>query len=57
MPRNLLAVACLVVLLVGAVATFLRTPLYEASARLIIEKAMPKVLDSEDVVSAPVGFF
>ncbi|GAB4224046.1 MAG: exopolysaccharide regulatory tyrosine autokinase VpsO [Acidobacteriota bacterium] len=55
--RWLVAAIALEVLLVGAVVTFLRTPLYEASARLIIEKTMPRVLDSEDVVSAPVGFF
>ncbi len=38
------------VFLIAFLVTFLRTPLYEASARVIIERALPKVLDSEDVV-------
>ena len=44
-----IAIAAEVFLLTGLV-TFLRTPLYEASARVLIERATPKVLNSEDVV-------
>jgi capsular exopolysaccharide synthesis family protein len=38
------------VFLVTALVTFLRTPLYEASARVLIERSTPKVLEGEDVV-------
>lgn len=38
------------VFIIAALVTFLRTPLYEASARVLIERSMPKILDSEDVV-------
>ncbi len=44
-----IAIAAEVFLLTGLV-TFLRTPLYEASARVLIERATPKVLNTEDVV-------
>ncbi|MBP7148398.1 MAG: polysaccharide biosynthesis tyrosine autokinase [Acidobacteria bacterium] len=45
----IVAVAAEVFLLTGLV-TFLRTPLYEASARVLIERATPKVMEAEDVV-------
>ena len=38
------------VFLITALITFLRTPLYEASARVLIERSTPKVLEGEDVV-------
>lgn len=38
------------VFLITALVTFLRTPLYEASARVLIERSTPKVLEGEDVV-------
>lgn len=40
------------VFLVSALVTFLTTPVYEASARVLIERATPKVMEGEDV--APV---
>lgn len=43
------AIAAEVFLLTGLV-TFLKTPLYEASARLVIERSTPKVMQGEDVV-------
>ncbi len=55
--RWLVAAIAIEVLLVGGVVTFLRTPLYDAQARVIIEKATPKVLDSEDVVRVPISAF
>jgi len=38
------------VFLITALVTILRTPLYEASARVVIERSTPKVLQGEDVV-------
>jgi capsular exopolysaccharide synthesis family protein len=38
------------VFLITALVTFLRTPLYEASARVLIERSTPKVLEGEEVV-------
>ncbi|UCF68712.1 MAG: polysaccharide biosynthesis tyrosine autokinase [Acidobacteriota bacterium] len=46
-----IAIAAEVFLLTGAV-TILRTPLYEASARVLIERATPNVLETEDVIPA-----
>jgi capsular exopolysaccharide synthesis family protein len=48
--RWLIAAIAAEVFLITGLVTFLRTPLYEASARVMIERATPKVLDSEDVV-------
>ncbi len=45
----ILAIAAEVFVIVGLV-TFLKTPLYESSARLVIERSTPKVLQGEDVV-------
>lgn len=38
------------VFIVVALVTFLKTPLYESSARVVIERSAPKVLQGEDVV-------
>jgi capsular exopolysaccharide synthesis family protein len=48
--RWLIGMVALEVLVVVAVVTFLRTPLYESSARLQIERATPKLTEGDDVV-------
>ncbi|RMG42726.1 MAG: polysaccharide biosynthesis tyrosine autokinase [Acidobacteria bacterium] len=48
--RWLVAAIAAEVFLLTALVTFLRTPVYTASARLLIERTTPRVLDTEDVV-------
>ena len=43
------AIAAQVFIVTGLV-TFLRTPLYDASARILIERSTPKVMESDDVM-------
>ncbi len=45
----IVAIAAEVFIITGLV-TFLKTPLYEASARVVIERSAPKVMQGEDVV-------
>ncbi len=48
--RWLVAAVAAEVFLVTGLVTVLRTPLFEASARLVIERSTPKVLQGEDVL-------
>ncbi|HHN74744.1 MAG TPA: polysaccharide biosynthesis tyrosine autokinase [Acidobacteria bacterium] len=51
MQRRWLVVAIAAqVFIVTGLVTFLRTPLYDASARILIERSTPKVLESDDVM-------
>ena len=43
------AIAAEVFIITGLV-TFLRTPMYDASARILIERSTPKVMESDDVM-------
>lgn len=48
--RWLIAAVAAEVFVITGLVTVLRTPLYDASARLVIERSAPKVLQGEDVL-------
>lgn len=53
--RWLIATVFIVTAVTGTVWTFLQTPIYQASATVLIEPELPKVLNIQEVTSAGLG--
>ena len=53
--RWLIAAVFIVTAVTGTIWTFLQTPIYQASATVLIEPELPKVLNIQEVTSPGLG--